>query len=249
MTFNVRAVDIRQSLIYDIVLVDGVIVLMIVRETDASGFFNSTWNGVLASIEPLYLAHVRNGRYTSIISGRTIDGTWIEGGLLHIHHDSGHTSIPIGTLYYFTRRQSIQRQLRDNYFNAVRRYVKCLAQTCRDIDTLSHISYTMVLVNTDAGTYAAIVEHGYNLSGMPSMIADVYVIAKREEYEWIDLMTNDYAEHVELVEPDAVKFLGEGDYDVEYKLYETVSWHKLAEPQLPQEARKIRQWLLAKLSR
>jgi len=247
MTLNVRAVDIRQSLIYDIVLVDGVAVLMIARETDASGLFSSAWSGVLASIEPLYLAHARNGQYTSVISG-TIDGMWIEGGMLHIQRDSGYTSIPIGTLYHFTRRWPMQRQHRDEYFRAVRRYVRCLAQACRDADTLSHISYTMVLVNTDAGTYVAIVEHGYNLSGKPSRVVNAYVIAKREEDEWIDLMTRDYAEHVELDTPDAVKFLGERDYDVGYKLHEIISWYKLAEPQLPQEAQKIRQWLLSRLS-
>jgi len=323
MAFNVRAVEIRQALIYDVVLVDNVIMLMIAQESNVTGLFSSTWNSVLVSIEPLYLAtRYRNERFinpsnsctqramrgaqprcgqmtvgpepcanrrnggnsdlpdcppgdgcspepmggtgetpgsgavsgrgggqVSVISGKSIAGLWIEEGLLHIQGDSGYMAVPIGTLYYFMRKK-MSRQLRDEeHIRAVRRYAKCLAQACRDVDTLSHISYMTVFVNTGSGTYAAVVEHGYNLFGKPSRVVNAYVIAKREEDEWIDLMTNEYAEHVELVEPDTVRFVGEGDYDADYMLYDIISLHKLAEPQLPQEARKIRQWLLAKLSR
>jgi len=248
MALNIRAIDIRQSLVYDLVLVDGVIILMMSDEVDSGGLFGGTWNGISTSIEPLYLAHASNGRYTSIISGRTIDGMWIEEGLLHIQLDSDHTSIPIGVLYHFMRR-GMSRQLRnDEYVRAVRRYARCLAQACRDVDTLSHISYTKILVNTDGGTYMALVEHGYNLFGRPSRIVNVYVIAKREENEWVNLMTGDYAEHIELDTPDIIKFIGEGDYDVEYKLYEVASWYKLVELQLPHEVRKIERWLTKKLS-
>jgi len=244
MTFSVRAIDIRQSLVYDLVLVDGVIMLMTSDEAESIGLFGGTWSSTSTSIEPLYLARVRNGLYTTIIGNKTVDGMWIENGLLHIQHDLSRTSIPIGTLYYFMRR-SMSRQLRsDEYTSAVRRYARCLVQACRDVDTLSHISYTMILVNTSSGTYAVVLEYGYNLFGLPSTVLNAVVVAKREEDEWIDLMTNDYAEHVELSAPDIIRFVGEGDYNVEYKLYEVISWYKLAEPQLSHEAQKIRQWIM-----